>query len=296
MYLGYNAGSTGVYTMTGGTLETNGLAVGSGGTGQFKQSGGTVTLPNLNVNANSEYQLSGAGQLNVQGISVGNSAGGIGTFTQSGGTVNTSGLQVGTNGTGVYTLSGGSLTVPVTSVGPYAGVKGTMNQTGGTHTFTTNLYVGNDADAPGTSVYTLGAGTLTSPTAAIWVKPSGRIVQTGGTLKVAFGDTNLDGVVDFNDLVRVAQHYNVTDGYRLWSEGDVNYDGNVDFNDLVKIAQHYNGAMPAQGVDFGASFGSDMAAAFASVPEPATGLMVAGGMLGMLGRRKSRRVRPSASR
>jgi hypothetical protein len=111
------------------------------------------------------------------------------------------------------------------------------------------------------------------------------------------GDTNLDGIVDFNDLVRVAQHYNVTDGYRLWSEGDVNYDGNVDFNDLVKIAQHYNAAMPAQGVDFGASFSSDIAAAFASVPEPTAGLLLVGGMLSMLARRRrSGQVRPFAGR
>lgn len=54
------------------------------------------------------------------------------------------------------------------------------------------------------------------------------------------GDANHDGVVDFNDLVKLAQNYNVTDGTRAWEEGDFTGDGNVDFNDLVILAQNYN--------------------------------------------------------
>src|SRR6185312_3027299 len=63
------------------------------------------------------------------------------------------------------------------------------------------------------------------------------------------GDATLDGVVDFNDLVKLAQNYNTrvagtTSSW--WYHGDFNYDGNVDFLDLVKFAQHYNTAMPSQ--------------------------------------------------
>jgi len=85
------------------------------------------------------------------------------------------------------------------------------------------------------------------------------------------GDATLDGTVDFNDLVKLAQNYNtaVPTG-SAWFRGDFNYDGAVDFNDLVKLAQNYNTALPLGATVPGASaaFDWDLAAAFASVPEP----------------------------
>jgi hypothetical protein len=54
------------------------------------------------------------------------------------------------------------------------------------------------------------------------------------------GDANLDGRVDFTDLVAMAQNYNTLTGQAVWSAGDFTYDGNVDFNDLVLLAQNYN--------------------------------------------------------
>jgi autotransporter-associated beta strand protein len=84
------------------------------------------------------------------------------------------------------------------------------------------------------------------------------------------GDTDLNGTVDFNDLARLAQSYNITDGTTRWSSGDFNYDGNTDFLDLAMLAQHYNTALPSEAIPPGASteFVTDMAAAFAAVPEP----------------------------
>lgn len=86
------------------------------------------------------------------------------------------------------------------------------------------------------------------------------------------GDANLDGSVDFNDLVRLAQNYNtnVADTTESWwTHGDANYDGAVDFNDLVRLAQNYNSS-PLPGAVPGASaaFEADVARAFATVPEP----------------------------
>jgi T5SS/PEP-CTERM-associated repeat protein len=87
------------------------------------------------------------------------------------------------------------------------------------------------------------------------------------------GDANLDGVVDFNDLVKLAQNYNVSDGSRTWIGGDFNYDGNTDFNDLVKLAQNYNSALPGDSIAGApAGFTADLARAFASVPEPSLAL------------------------
>jgi len=89
------------------------------------------------------------------------------------------------------------------------------------------------------------------------------------------GDATLNGTVDFNDLVKLAQNYNTTVSATTeswWTHGDFTYDGIVDFNDLVKLAQNYNTALPAAGSIPGASaaFEADVARAFASVPEPST--------------------------
>jgi hypothetical protein len=56
------------------------------------------------------------------------------------------------------------------------------------------------------------------------------------------GDATLNGVVDFGDLVRLAQNYNVTTG-RTWSQGDFTYNGGTDFADLVGLAQNYNASL-----------------------------------------------------
>jgi hypothetical protein len=106
------------------------------------------------------------------------------------------------------------------------------------------------------------------------------------------GDVNLDGSVDFLDLAKLAQSYNVTDGTRRWATGDVNYDGNTDFLDLAKLAQNYNTALapsaPIPGAPVG--FEADLARAFAAVPEPGTISILGIGALALLARRRNRRA------
>jgi hypothetical protein len=60
-----------------------------------------------------------------------------------------------------------------------------------------------------------------------------------------YGDANLDGRVDFADLVALAQHYGDNSGNANWDEGDFTYDGKVGFDDLTRLAQNYNTAMAA---------------------------------------------------
>jgi len=102
-------------------------------------------------------------------------------------------------------------------------------------------------------------------------------------------DSNLDGVVNFNDLLALAQNYNQTG--KFWSQGDYDYNGVVNFNDLLALAQNYNQAMPSEAIP-GAPVGfeADMAAAFAAaVPEPTSiGLLGLAGAA-MLGGRRRRR-------
>jgi hypothetical protein len=87
------------------------------------------------------------------------------------------------------------------------------------------------------------------------------------------GDFNLDGKVDFADLVRLAQSYNDISGNRIWSEGDANYDGKVDFSDLVALAQNYNSALPS---GLPPDVEQDLERAFSSIPEPGQLILVAG--------------------
>jgi hypothetical protein len=52
------------------------------------------------------------------------------------------------------------------------------------------------------------------------------------------GDANLDGKVDFSDLLILAQHYGLSPG-AMWGDGDFNADGGVGFDDLLILAQNY---------------------------------------------------------
>jgi fibronectin-binding autotransporter adhesin len=93
------------------------------------------------------------------------------------------------------------------------------------------------------------------------------------------GDDTLDGKVDFNDLVRLAQNYDTTlttDNW--WSSGDFTLDGKVDFNDLVKLAQNYGAAAAATTPEIPLSLQADWSAALAAaagVPEPSMSVVVA---------------------
>ena len=86
------------------------------------------------------------------------------------------------------------------------------------------------------------------------------------------GDANLDGTVNFTDLLTLAQNYNLSPN-AMWGQGDFNGDGSVNFSDLLILAQNYG------------STGGTVAGAQA-VPEPCEGALVALAGLGMLRRRK----------
>jgi len=94
---------------------------------------------------------------------------------------------------------------------------------------------------------------------------------TNGNLIIAYpGDANLDGTVNFSDLVILAQHYNQTG--QSWTTGDFDGDGVVNFSDLVLLAQNYGTVVNPPVPPSAAAL-----QAVATVPEPASlGLLAFG--------------------
>jgi hypothetical protein len=74
------------------------------------------------------------------------------------------------------------------------------------------------------------------------------------------GDADLNGSVNFSDLLTVAQHYGQTSN-PAWTDGDFNNDNSVSFGDLLLLAQHYGQSQA-------------MGAQISAVPEPALLLTV----------------------
>ena len=102
------------------------------------------------------------------------------------------------------------------------------------------------------------------------------------------GDTNNDKIVNFADLVALAQNYNKTGTAR--STGDFNRDTTTNFADLVTLARNYNSNVNGQfGLPEGVSaqFASDWALAQSLVvPEPTTLGLLAGASTLLVGRRR----------
>ena len=85
------------------------------------------------------------------------------------------------------------------------------------------------------------------------------------------GDTNVDGIINFTDLLTLARHYGAAGSAASWDTGDSNYDNAVNFTDLLTLARNYNQhAAPSAIPGATPEFNADLAAAFAttSVPEP----------------------------
>ncbi|MGO9113050.1 MAG: beta strand repeat-containing protein, partial [Thermoguttaceae bacterium] len=115
LYLGYNVGSSGTYSLGGNSqLLVPSEYVGYSGTGTFAQSGGTHSIANslyLGYNAGSggTYNLSGSGQLSAASEYVGCDPGAAALFQQTSGSNATSFISIGSGGR--YLLSGGTLNI-----------------------------------------------------------------------------------------------------------------------------------------------------------------------------------------
>lgn len=105
------------------------------------------------------------------------------------------------------------------------------------------------------------------------------------------GDTDLNGIVNFDDLLRLAQNYGATTT-GTWRNGDFTYDGNINFDDLLGLAQQYGITLLVSGEQTttlgeigGETFSRDWALALSLVPEP-TSLGLLGGLTALALRRR----------
>jgi autotransporter-associated beta strand protein len=185
LYLGYDAGSTGAYSVIGtGQLSASIEYVGYSGTGNFTQSSGINSVGssfNLGYGGSGSYILSGNSQLSAS-YEILSTAGGTGNFTQSGGTNTVSDLFLAYDsvGSGTYTLNGPGL-LSVTGdeyVGYYA--TGVFTQSAGSTAVTGNLYLGRYSSGNGS--YTLnGGGSLSASCGYVGYSGTGNFTQSGGT-------------------------------------------------------------------------------------------------------------------
>ena len=184
--VGSRDGGRGTYTLTGGTVEIQGieyvrpdsLFVQSGGTDRCVAPAGSIypehTFGDLAVGG--RYELS-SGLLTTD---LAEGIGSQGSLAQSGGQNATDMLMVsgGDGGTGVYELSRGSLSVVRGSMGCGAGV-GVFNQSGGTSQFAGHLFAGCAVYPP---YWTDQENTPVQPPGTRLVTQSGGLCTIGGSL------------------------------------------------------------------------------------------------------------------
>ena len=196
--LGRAAGSSGMYTLSGGSLSTNNEYIGSSGSATFNHNGGTNATGNLIVgngfsptSPSATYTLSGTGTLYVGVNEVVGLTGTANLFNQTGGTQLIGGeLDLGDNpgASGTYTLSGGSASVIANGV--YLG--------------------GTSAGAVGTGVVNVsGTGALSTPSLTIYNTSGSSVNLNGGTINTS------------------SLNFNGTPSNFSWTSGELNLTANV---------------------------------------------------------------------
>ncbi|MDB5323651.1 MAG: hypothetical protein JWN40_5282, partial [Phycisphaerales bacterium] len=277
---------TGATTVTGGKLSVTGSIASSSGVtvnnaAATFEAAAAQTVKALTVTAGKARVVNAT----KVALTVGDGTATSSPLSLTGGT-----LDLTTNGVAIHYAAGNDAAVLASTRAQLIAGYGAGGNWTGTTGITSSTAVANSLAAVG---YALAPDVLPFANGATTDTFLGTTVDKNTVIAryTLSGDLNLDGAVDFLDLARLAQSYNVTDGTRQWATGDVNYDGNTDFLDLAKMAQNYNTALPSSPVPgASADFQADLAKAFAAVPEPGTISVLGIGAVALLARRRNRRA------
>ena len=196
LYLGYNAGSSGTYSLSGSgqlsaRLRVRGLVRHGDlhAVGRDQQSASYLYLGD-NAGGSGTYNLSGSGHAlglrRVRGLRPARGP----SRSRAGPTISTattvrSILAVNAGSSGTYNLSGSGLLSANSEYVGYSGT-GTFTQSGGTHSIANSLYLGYNAGSSGT--YSLsGSGQLSAASEYVGYNPGATALfqQTGGTNTVS---------------------------------------------------------------------------------------------------------------
>ena len=193
LYLGYEAGASGVYKLSAsGLTDVFTASIGRYGLGRLEQSAGTFNAGTVNLavytNGIGTYLMSGGTFNASNSLCVG--VAGSGTVTQLLGTVSVTNLYIPFGvGTGTYVLVGGTLSSSALNMGYASGSMGTFVQNGGTNfcNNVTYLSVGLADNAPCT--YAMNGGEIQSTFfliggASATTTSTGTMTLTGGTVTV----------------------------------------------------------------------------------------------------------------
>ena len=269
------------YTLSGSTIT---LDNGASPASITLSSGSHTISAGVTIPAGKTASVSGTGVVTISGVQ---SHGAGSTLAVAGGTVNldSNAGEIATPGNPAVA----NLTVAVTGGQVKLGASQALA------TLSSTVVAGIDLNEKQVWLYTvgdeasihaaIGAGQIIDSTKPLHASSDIGIAnrndangQAGLLLRLTRrGDATCDGIVNFNDLLRLSQNYNTMG--RTWDQGDFTYDGTVNFNDLLKLSQNYN-----------QSFSSAQPAGGAAVPEPGVLGILAVGAMGLLTRRRGRRA------
>jgi len=275
LYIATNSGSTGTYTLSGGTLQigrnayVGGSASGAGGQGVLTVSGSAV--------------LSVAGTLTVYSVGQVNINGGSTTL---GNLIVNSGGAVNANAAIVINYAGNS--DPIATIESYLADGFAARWAGGE--IQSSAVAGLNA-SQSALIYSVGYADGSDGITAV---PSGEIE----ILPTLAGDAKLQGNVVFGDFQLLSQYFGQSN--TTWDEGNFTYGSTTNFGDFQLLSQNFGAVSSglttgelASIEGFASQFDEELAPnsaggySLVSVPEPSSALMLAAGV-GLLARRRRR--------